>query len=125
MPCILIADDEPLMRKLIRDTLSADPRLSFIEADSGLNALEQAQLLHPQLIILDMLMSHMNGLEAFRAVRADPKLAAIPVILLTAYGDLAVAAVGYQTGPTSVIRKPFEDSDLMRTVNQALQAQIG
>ncbi len=122
MACILIADDEPFMRQVIRETLSDDPALSFIEVENGLAALEQARLHHPQLIILDVMMPHMNGLEAFRAIRADSTLAVTPVILVTAYGDLTVAAVRYQTGPTRLIRKPFEGADLVRTVAETLQA---
>jgi CheY-like chemotaxis protein len=125
MPCVLIADDEPMMRQLIRETLSADPALSFIEVDNGLAALEQAGTHHPELIILDIMMPQMNGIEAYRAIRADPALSTTPVILVTAYGDLALAVVRYQTGPTSVIKKPFEDADLMRTVSQALQINRG
>ncbi len=125
MPHILIADDEPIMRQLIRETLSADSGLSFVEVDNGLAALEQARTQHPQLIILDIMMPQMNGIEAYRAIRADPALSPIPVILVTAYGDLALAVIPYQTGPTSIIKKPFNDTDLMRAVSQALQAHPG
>ncbi len=125
MPCILIADDERFMRDLIRGSLSADPRLCFVEVDDGLAALEQARLHHPQLIILDIRMPKMNGIEAYRAIRADPELATTPVILISAYGDLALAVVGHQTGPTSVMKKPFEETELVRTVTQALRTYTG
>ncbi len=122
MSKVLIADDERLMRDLIRETLSANPELSFVEVDNGQAALEQARLQQPQLIILDIRMPKMNGIEAYRAIRADPALTTTPVILITAYGDLALAVLGHQTGPTSVMKKPFEEADLIRTAARALKA---
>jgi CheY-like chemotaxis protein len=83
VPNILIVDDEPLQRILMRETLAEDPLLSFVEAATGAEALAQIRVESPDLILLDVMMPDMSGFEVCRKIKGDPALRAIPVILVT------------------------------------------
>src|ERR671923_2903341 len=81
-PSVLVCDDEPNLRELIR--LSLGPRYAFVEAADGEQALALARSLRPQLVILDLMMPRLNGLDVLAKLKADPVLAAIPVLVVTA-----------------------------------------
>ncbi len=123
MPRVLIADDEPLQRTLIRETLANDPALSFIEVGDGVQALEQAWANTPDLIILDVMMPEMGGIQVCRILKAEPALQAIPVIMITALESDESRIAGMDAGAVDYIRKPFETVDLEVKVRQALRGQ--
>jgi CheY-like chemotaxis protein len=120
MPNVLIADDEPLVRQLVRETLSIDPTLSFLEAANGLVALESARAARPDLIILDIMMPKMDGLQVCRLLKADPALCTVPVILVTAYAMSRNEAAGRDAGADAFVPKPFEEKELLDAVSRAL-----
>ncbi len=124
MPIVLIADDEPIVRLLLRETLNIDPSLSFLEVSNGVDALETARAACPDVILLDIMMPKMDGFQVCRLLKADPTLHNIPVILVTAYGTPGNETAGCDAGATAFIRKPFEDEDLVKTVAQALRSRI-
>lgn len=121
MPHILIADDEPLQRLLIRETLAEDASLTFIEAINGLQALEQARTVRPELIILDAMMPKMDGFQACKLIKEDPDLRIIPVIMVTALYKAEDRAYGQEAGADGFVSKPFEADDLITAVHNALQ----
>ncbi len=121
MLTILIADDEAFSRRLIRDTLSMISTFSFVEAEDGMSALEQARHYQPKLLILDIMMPKMNGVEVCRLLRADAALKHIPVILITASADPAHRVIAHQERADGFIRKPLEESALLGTVMHVLQ----
>ena len=123
MPRVLIADDEPLQRTLIRETLANDPSLSFIEVGDGVQALEQVWADTPDLIILDVMMPGMGGIQVCRILKAEPALQAIPVIMITALESDESRIAGLDAGAVDYIRKPFETIDLEVKVQQALRGQ--
>ncbi len=125
MPIILIADDEPVTRQLIRETLSIDPTLSFVEVKDGVAALEAARVVHPHLIILDIMMPKMDGLQVCRLLKADTVLHAIPVIVMTAHLASGSELVAREAGADGFIRKPFEEAGLLTTVDRLLQSRTG
>src|SRR5947208_7635703 len=79
---VLICDDEPPLRELIR--LSLDGEYEFAEAEDGVESLEMARRLKPDVVILDMMMPRLNGLEVLTEIRRDQELADTAVIVLTA-----------------------------------------
>jgi len=84
--CILLADDNAMIRRLIRDFLESKPGYEVCgEAIDGADALEKASELRPDLIILDLSMPRMNGLEAARVLQST--MNDVPVILCTNYAD--------------------------------------
>ncbi len=124
MPHILIVDDDPIMRTLVRETLLIDPRLSFTEAENGMKAFEQIRLQLPDLILLDIRMPVLDGLQTCHMLHADPVLRAIPVILVTAYGSPYHTVDEICAGANDFLIKPFEGTDLIAKVESVLQAQV-
>ncbi len=122
MPTVLIADDEPIVRELLRETLSIDSALSFVEAGNGVTALEAAHTASPHLIVLDIMMPRMDGLQVCRLLKADRALRAVPVILMTALGTSDSERIAFDAGADAFLRKPFEEADLLSTVTRLLQA---
>ncbi len=117
MPHILIADDERYQRVLLRELLAGDSSLTFDEASDGQQALDQARIRRPDLVLLDVMMPILDGLETFRHFKTDPELHAIPVLLVTAWRPAPTDRQMWQaTGADGMIHRPFEDGDLQATV---------
>ena len=86
MPRILIVDDSPTIRRMVKASLSR-VAAGFAEAASGLEAIEQLTLQSVALMVLDLNMPDLHGLEVLKFVRSHPRLQALPVIVLTTRGD--------------------------------------
>src|SRR5258708_15650025 len=121
MPLVLIVDDEIYQRRLIRETLSSDVSLEFIEAANGKQGLEQARLTPPDVILLDVMMPGLNGFQVCRVLKADPALRAAPVLLVTALGQTRDRVDGLDSGADDFVNKPFEESELQARVRSALR----
>ena len=103
-PRILIVDDEPFNLKVLKQILQDDYRLSF--AKNGPDALELVAKDQPDLILLDVMMPGMTGLEVCTQLKADPSTQAIPVIFVTALSDETDEAAGFACGAVDYISKP-------------------
>ena len=113
---VLICDDEPSLRELIR--ISLDGPYSFAEADDGEKSLEIARRLRPDVIILDMMMPRLSGLEVISEIRGDRALAETPVIVLTAQPSTKEEAL--RGGADIVMVKPFEPEQITAAVEEVL-----
>ena len=113
---VLICDDEPSLRELIR--ISLDGPYSFAEADDGEKSLEIARRLRPDVIILDMMMPRLSGLEVLSEIRGDQGLAETPVIVLTAQPSTKEEAL--RCGADIVMVKPFEPEQITAAVEEVL-----
>ena len=113
---VLICDDEPSLRELIR--ISLDGPYSFAEADDGEKSLEIARRLRPDVIILDMMMPRLSGLEVLSAIRGDQMLAETAVIVLTAQPSTKDEAL--RCGADIVMVKPFEPEAITAAVEEVL-----
>jgi DNA-binding response OmpR family regulator len=120
MPHILIVDDEPFQRMLIRETLSNNPQYSFSEAEDGVQAVARARNEHPDLMLLDVMMPHMNGFQVCRTLKTDPVLRGIPIILVTALDKIEDRVNGLDAGADDFINKPFEEEELQTRVRDIL-----
>lgn len=116
---ILIVDDEPFVRATIEALLGRDYRL--VCADDGPTALEIAQNLTPDVILLDVMMPGMDGFEVCRRLRATPALAAAPIILITALDDRNSRLRGIEAGADEFITKPFDPIELRARVRTIIQ----
>jgi two-component system sensor histidine kinase/response regulator len=123
MPLVLIVDDEMYQRTLIRETLAADISLNFVEAENGRVGLEQAQLVNPDVILLDVMMPIMDGFEVCKRLKADPVLRPVPVILVTAMGRIQDKVTGLDSGADDFVNKPFEENELQARVRSALRVK--
>lgn len=118
---ILVVDDDNDILDFMMDLLQDEISVSF--ASSGVKALELAKLHKPDLILLDVMMPEMDGFEVCRRLKADPAVAHIPVVFLTAKNDQDGIAKGLKLGAIDYIVKPF-DPDLVATKIQNFLKQI-
>ena len=120
MAKILVVDDAAFMRKVIRDTLTKNGYTDVHEAVDGKDAVEKYFELHPNLVLMDITMPNMDGLEALKAIRAKDSSA--KVVMYYAMGQEAMVMEAVQAGIKDFIVKPFKDDRLMKTVNSILGA---
>lgn len=116
---ILVVDDESHIRRLIEFTLKKG-RYRLIMATNGREALELASAEMPDMIILDVLMPEMDGIEALRQLKGDTATAAIPVILLTGIGQSNTREKAEQEGTAVYLTKPFSPNKLLREVERMI-----
>ena len=119
MPTVLVVDDEPTILELVRYTLE-DDRIAVIEASDGVEALERARAVRPDLIFLDVQMPRLDGFEVCRRLREDPTLAGVRVVMLTAAGQEVDRARGLAAGANDYLTKPFSPLALFTLVRSLL-----
>jgi two-component system chemotaxis response regulator CheY len=104
---ILIVDDSPTIRRMVNVALREVWSGQFAEANSGLEALEQLALSRVALMVLDLNMPDMHGLEVLQFVRRHPLHARLPILVLTTRGDDASREMALAAGATAYLTKPF------------------
>lgn len=112
---ILIVDDTATGRDIL-EALLQSPAYQLAFAGNGAEALVQAEALTPDLILLDVMMPGMDGFEVCRRLRANPRLAEIPIILVTALDDRASRLRGIEAGADDFVTKPFDHAELRARV---------
>ena len=120
MAKILVVDDAAFMRKVIRDTLTKNGYTDVHEAVDGKDAVEKYFELHPNLVLMDITMPNMDGLEALKAIRAKDSSA--NVVMCSAMGQEAMVMEAVQAGIKDFIVNPFKNGRLMKTINSILGA---
>jgi DNA-binding response OmpR family regulator len=113
---VLICEDEPALRELIR--ISLDGEYDFAEAEDGRACLEVAREVQPDLVVLDIMLPGLTGLEVLRELRRDPALEAVPVIVLTA--QPATRDDALRAGANLVMDKPFNVDEISAAVKEVL-----
>lgn len=116
---ILIIDDEIVSRYTL-EALLEDENHTLVFAENGQQGLEKAETLTPNLILLDVMMPGMNGFEVCKRLRANPQLAHIPVIMVTAWDDQTARERCLEMGANEVICKPFNRASLRTHLNNLL-----
>ena len=120
---ILIVDDSPTIRRMVKASLASLPASAeFVEAASGLEAIERLALGVVDLIVLDLNMPDMHGLEVLGFVRSHLKYRNVPVIVLTTRGDAASRQAALQGGASAYLTKPFVPGALAAEAAQLLSA---
>jgi len=108
---VLAVDDEPRALAILRNVAEPEGH-RVITASNGREAVAVAQAERPDVVLLDVMMPEMDGLEACRRMRADPHLATVPIILLTALDDRDSRLRGLEAGADDFITKPFDSVEL-------------
>jgi CheY-like chemotaxis protein len=116
---VLVVDDEPAVRQLLRKILSKD--YAVLEAQNGEEAVNMAQSLKPDVILMDMMMPKMDGLTACHAIKTNQITRGIPVVMLTAIDyELNKKLSKDVMGADEYITKPFNSQALLKTIRQLL-----
>jgi two-component system chemotaxis response regulator CheY len=123
MSHILIVDDSPTIRRMVKASL-APLGLEFIEAASGLEAIEQLAVGTIQLMVLDLNMPDMHGLEVLGFVRATQTFQQLPVIVLTTRNDETSRGAAMQAGATKYLTKPFTPQGLLQEARNILEQAV-
>jgi CheY-like chemotaxis protein len=116
---ILCIDDDRLLLSFFSDALERRGFRTLVATD-GPSGIEMAKAERPDLILLDVIMPKMSGLEVCRRLRAEPGLAETPVVLLTALNDPHLGFEGKEAGATTTMRKPFGVEHIISTIERIL-----
>ncbi len=119
MLSVLIADDEPHVVELVRVTLE-DDRVRVFEAADGQTALAVAEALAIDLVLLDVHLPDLSGLEVCRALRANPRSASVRIVMLTAAAQQDDVMRGLAAGADDYLTKPFSPVRLLSLVDRLL-----
>jgi two-component system chemotaxis response regulator CheY len=123
MSHILIVDDSPTIRRMVKASLTP-LGVDFIEAASGLEAIERLAVGTIQLMVLDLNMPDMHGLEVLGFVRANHKFQQLPILVLTTRDDAASRAAAMQAGATSYLTKPFTPQTLLAEARGMIERDV-
>ena len=115
---ILLVDDAAFMRKMIKDTLSKNGYTELFEAVDGADAVEKFGEIGPDLVIMDITMPNMDGLEALKAIRAKDSSA--NVVMCSAMGQETMVIDAIRSGAKDFIVKPFKPDRVLKTVSTIL-----
>ncbi len=121
---ILIVEDEPDIRKLVHYNL-AQERYKVIEAEDGEQALRVVQRDKPNLVILDLMLPGLSGMEICKLLRERADTAKLPILMLTAKAGEADRVVGLEMGADDYIAKPFSPRELVARVRAILRRANG
>ncbi|MBI4976709.1 MAG: response regulator [Spirochaetes bacterium] len=116
---ILIVDDSPSMRQMVNFTLAEDG-YEIVEADSGITAIRELSVFTPKLVITDINMPGMSGIELIKNIRKDSKSKFLPVIVLTTESEQGKQDEGKSAGATAWLVKPFTPDKLKETVKKVV-----
>jgi signal transduction histidine kinase len=119
-PVVLLADDEPDMRRFLRSHL--DEHYDVLEAADGVQALEKATQFFPDIILLDMMMPEMDGLDVCRELRKHANTRDIPIILLTARADEETKFNALELGANDFLAKPFSSTELHARIKNLIES---
>jgi len=119
---VLIVDDEPHIRMLLEESLVdlEDQGITLLSAGNGREALTLIEAHRPRLVLLDVMMPELSGYEVCQQVRANPALARVYILMLTAKGQEADRQRGLEAGADDYATKPFDPDDMLARVQQVL-----
>jgi phosphate regulon transcriptional regulator PhoB len=119
-PTILVIEDEPDIRKLVHYNLTQE-RYKVLEAEDGEQALKLLQRARPNLVILDLMLPGMSGMELCKLLRDRQDTAQLPILMLTAKAGEADKVVGLEMGADDYLAKPFSPREMVARVRAILR----
>jgi DNA-binding response OmpR family regulator len=119
---ILVLEDDPAVRTLLRKQLTANG-FQVTVAEDGLDGLMKLEKLRPDLMLCDVMMPNLDGMEFVKAVKGNAETQRIPVIFLTARSDPRSMIDGINVGARFYVTKPFQLEDLLSKIRRALQGK--
>jgi two-component system, chemotaxis family, chemotaxis protein CheY len=125
MPEVLVVDDSKVMREMVVACLRPFPGLAFTHASSGLEAIERLSLKPFDLIVLDLNMPDIGGIEVVEFVRGQDTLRHLPIVIVTTRGDEASRSQALEAGADRFITKPFTPDAILSEVRALLERGRG
>ncbi len=119
---ILVVDDSPTMRRMVITSLGSLRAVKSTQAGSGLEAIERLAIEPVDLMVLDLNMPDMHGMEVIDFVRRHQSYRNIPIVVLTTKGEEASRTQAMAAGATSYLTKPFDPRHLADVVDSLLKA---
>jgi DNA-binding response OmpR family regulator len=116
---VLVVDDDPVILKLLEVNFEMEG-FEVVRASDGAEGLERARAVHPDIVVLDVMMPRMTGYEVAKALREDEDTAHIPIIFVTARAQSSDVERGMELGVDDYVTKPFDPLDLIARVNVLL-----
>jgi DNA-binding NarL/FixJ family response regulator len=117
---VVLADDQVMIRSGLRALLAAESDLEVVaEANDGQQALAAVRTHHPEVIVMDIRMPVLDGLDATRAIAADPRLSDVRVLVLTTYDEDALVFEAIRAGAAGFLLKDAEPTELLRGIRIA------
>lgn len=117
---ILVVDDSKVMRDMLVACLRPRADFSFAHASSGLEAIERLSLERFDLVVLDLNMPDIGGIEVIEFIRGQDSLRALPIIIVTTRGDDASRTRSLEAGASRFMTKPFTPEAILREVEDLL-----
>ena len=117
---VLIVDDFPTMRRILKNVLKQINMQNTLEAQNGKEALDLLSKEEIDLIICDLLMPEMTGMELLRACKADPQISHIPFIMVTAEAQKKAVMDAIKAGVDNYITKPFTPERLRDAISKVM-----
>lgn len=118
---VLVVDDSKVMRDMIEACLRPEPTLQVAQAASGLEAIERLSLERHDLLVLDLNMPDVGGLEVVQFVRAQDTLKALPILIVTTRDDASVRGEVLGAGANRYLTKPFQPTALLAEVRALIE----
>lgn len=122
---ILVVDDSKVMRDMIVACLRSEASLVFSQASSGLEAIERLSLSRCDLVVLDLNMPDIGGIEVVEFIRSQDRLASLPVLMVTTRGDDASRGSALAAGASKFMTKPFTPEAILSEVLGLLPSAAG
>ena len=116
---VLVVDDDPVIQKLLKVNFEMEG-YEVLSAADGAEGLDQAKSGRPDVIILDVMMPKMNGLEVLAALKAETGTESVPVILLSAKAQAGDVQAGLDAGADEYLTKPFDPLELLDRVSKLI-----
>jgi two-component system cell cycle response regulator DivK len=118
---ILVVEDHEDNRRILRDLLT-NVGFQLIEAETGPDGVEMAKMHQPDLILMDLQLPGIDGYEATRRIRADPRLSSVPIIAVTSYALSGDEERAFAAGCSAYISKPYSPRQLLASIREHLPA---
>ncbi|MGH9274377.1 MAG: response regulator transcription factor [Acidimicrobiales bacterium] len=119
MPTVLVVEDDPVILRLLEVNFELEG-FGVVLAHDGAEGIEAARAQRPDIIVSDIMMPRVSGIELVQALKADEATASIPIILLSAKAQTGDLKLGMDAGADDYVTKPFEPLDLVDRVNALL-----
>jgi DNA-binding response OmpR family regulator len=120
---VLLVDDDPVILKLLQVNFEMEG-YTVLTANDGVEGLEKARAERPDIVLLDIMMPRMDGLQVTEALKADDETKGIPIILLSAKAQASDIQAGKDMGADDYLTKPFDPLELLERVGDLLGGGI-